>query len=96
MQQYPTCGSLETSWQLNFSLPTQGWAVLSQACGFSRAEPRPEWDKQDRRLVRRAVQRENDKDGEAVRSEEMILLWGVVPPLLSDGGGMDGWMDGGG
>ena len=45
-------------------------------------------------LVKGAVWRENDNDREAASSEEMILLWGVVPPLLSNGGGVDGWMDG--
>lgn len=45
-------------------------------------------------LVKGAVWREKDNDREAARSEEMILLWGVVPPLLSNGGGVDGWMDG--
>lgn len=46
--------------------------------------------------------RGNDKDGEAARSEEMILLCGIGAPLLSNGEGIDdrgivddGWVDGG-
>lgn len=40
-------------------------------------------------LLRGAVYRENDNYGETARSEK-ILLWGIMPPLLSDGEGRDG------
>lgn len=44
-------------------------------------------------LVRETVWRENDKNEESVRSEEMILFWGVVPPclLMVEGRMVDGW-----
>lgn len=95
MQQYPTPGSLETSGQSYVSFPTQGLALLSQShVALGEQSPDQMIQEGQKALVKGAVWRENDNDREAARSEEMILLWGVVPPLLSNGGGVDGWMDG--
>lgn len=64
--------------------------VESKARGFSRESPDLDGtSRTEGPCERDSLEKKKDNDREAVRSKEKILLWGVVPPLLSDGGGMD-------